>query len=351
VACANNNSPGPSASGGGGGKPGAGKKGCFVTDTAGINDKSFNQTSYQGLKDKATELGATSQYLQSKTQEDYVPNIQAFLDQSCDLIETNGFLLGPATETAVKANPDQKFSIIDYDFFDRLGKDISYPNARELTFQTDQAAFLAGYLAAGLTKSGTVATFGGLNIPTVTIFENGFAAGIRKYNQDNGTTVKLIGWDPGTKKGTFAGGADPFQDEDAGRRIGKDLIDEGADIILPVAGGTGLGAAAAAQDAGNIAMFWVDNDGCVIASDFCSLFITSVVKHVDVASADTFASVVDGTFVGGRYVGTLANDGIGLAPYHEWATKVPQELKFKVEELKSGIISGDVSVDPRDYPA
>jgi basic membrane protein A len=251
----------------------------------------------------------------------------------------------------VKANPDQMFSIIDFDFYDKAGKDISYPNARELTFETDQAAFLAGYLAAGLTKTGKVATFGGANISTVTIFENGFAAGIRKYNQDSGTHVQLLGWDPVKKEGTFAGGANPFQDEDAGRRIGQDLIDEGADIILPVAGGTGLGAAAAAQDAGNVGMFWVDNDGCVIAADFCSLFITSVLKHVDVATADTFESVVNGTFQGGKYVGTLKNDGIGLAPYHDFDSKVPQDLKDKVEQLKQGIIDGSVSVDPADYPA
>src|SRR5947209_10519551 len=209
---------------GGGNKKGAGKLMCFVTDTAGINDKSFNQTGYKGLTDGAKELGYQTKYLQSHTQDDYAPNIQAFIDQKCDLIVTSGFLLGPATAEAAQKNPSQKFGIIDYDYFRTAGNHITYPNVRALTFQTDQNSFLAGYLAAGLTKTGKVGTYGGLNIPTVTIFENGFAAGIRKYNQDNGTHVQLLGWNPEKKEGTFVGGANPFQDTDAGRRIGEDLI-------------------------------------------------------------------------------------------------------------------------------
>ena len=137
---------------GGGNKKGAGKLMCFVTDTAGINDKSFNQTGYKGLTDGAKELGYQTKYLQSHTQDDYAPNIQAFIDQKCDLIVTSGFLLGPATAEAAQKNPSQKFGIIDYDYFDTAGNHITYPNVRALTFQTDQNSFLAGYLAAGLTK-------------------------------------------------------------------------------------------------------------------------------------------------------------------------------------------------------
>jgi len=336
---------------GGGNKKGAGKLMCFVTDTAGINDKSFNQSGYKGLTDGAKELGYQTKYLQSHTQDDYAPNIQAFIDQKCDLIVTSGFLLGPATAEAAQKNPSQKFGIIDYDYFDTAGNHITYPNVRALTFQTDQNSFLAGYLAAGLTKTGKVGTYGGLNIPTVTIFENGFAAGIRKYNQDNGTHVQLLGWNPEKKEGTFVGGANPFQDTDAGRRIGEDLISEGADIILPVAGGDGLGTSAAAQDAKDVAEFWVDTDGCVTASEFCSLFITSVMKRVDTASKDTAAAVVNGTFQGGVYVGTIENKGLDLAPYHDWDSKIPQALKAKIDELKKGIVDGSISVDPADYPA
>jgi basic membrane protein A len=350
AACASNTTTGGGATGEAK-KAGQGQLMCFVTDTAGIDDKSFNQTGYKGLTDGSKELGYQTKFLESKSQNDYAPNVQAFIDQSCNLIVTSGFLLGPATETAAKKYLTQKFAIIDFDYFDEDGNDITYPNVRELTFQTDQNSFLVGYLAAGLTKTGKVGTYGGLNIPTVTIFENGFAAGIRKYNQDNGTTVQLLGWNPETKQGIFNSGANPFQDEDAGRRFGEDLISEGADIILPVAGGTGLGTAAAAQDRANVGLFWVDTDGCVTASQFCSLFITSVMKRVDNASRDSAARVVGGTFKGEKYVGTLANKGLDLAPFHEWDSKIPQPLKDKLNELKQGIIGGSISVDPADYPA
>jgi basic membrane protein A len=327
--------------------PGEGMQGCQVTDTGGIDDKSFNQTAYKGLTDAEAELGITPSYLESQTEQDYEPNIQAFIDQGCDLIITVGFLLGDATAVAAEANPDQKFAIVDVDFFDaEAGEDVVYDNVVELTFATDQAAFLTGYLAAGMTQTGKLGTFGGINIPPVTIFMNGFAAGMAKYNEDNGTTVELLGWDAAKQDGTFTG---DFENQDNGRRVTEDLIAEGADIILPVAGPVGLGAAAAVQDAGNASLVWVDTDGFVSASEYGPLFLTSVMKNMDIAVDQTMASVVDGTYAGGLYVGTLENGGVGIAPYHDFDSEVPQELKDKIEELKAGIIDGSVSVDPADY--
>jgi basic membrane protein A len=345
AACASDKGGGDQAAGNA--KPGAGMSACEVTDTGGIDDRSFNATAYKGLTDAQKQLGVTAKYLESQTQDDFTPNIQAFIDEGCDLIVPVGFLLGDATQAAAEANPDQKFAIVDVDFFDAdKGKDITYDNVKELTFSTDQAAFLAGYLAAGMTKTGKVGTFGGINIPPVTIFMNGFAAGIGKYNQDNGSDVQLLGWDAAKQDGTFTG---DFENQDNGKRVTEDLISEGADIILPVAGPVGLGAAAAAQDAGNVMLVWVDTDGCVSAADYCSLFLTSVMKNMDVAVFDSVKSVVDGTFAGGLYVGTLENGGVGIAPYHDFDSQVPQELKAKIEELKAGIIDGSVSVDPADY--
>jgi basic membrane protein A len=336
---------------GGGGTPaalpGEGMSACQVTDTGGIDDKSFNQTAFAGLELAETELGIEGDFLESQSQADYEPNIQAFIDQGCDLIVTVGFFLGEATAKAAEANPDQKFGIVDFDFLDEAGDDITYDNVRELTFSTDQASFLAGYLSAGMTETGKVGTFGGANLPTVTIFMNGFAAGIAKYNEDNGTSVELLGWDPANPEaGLFTG---DFEDQDKGRRYTEDLISEGADIILPVAGPVGLGAAAAAQDAGNVDLIWIDVDGCVSAAEYCDLFLTSVEKNMDVAVFETIQSMVEDTFEGGLYNGTLENDGVSIAPYHEFEDQVPQELGDKIEELKQGIIDGSVSVDPADY--
>jgi basic membrane protein A len=320
--------------------PGEGILACQVTDTGGIDDKSFNQISHDGLARAVTELGVEESVLESQGDTDYAPNIQAFIDQGCDIIITVGFLLGDATQAAAEANPDQKFAIVDFAY------DPVIPNVLGLTFQTDQAAFLAGYVAAGTTQSGKVATYGGINLPTVTIFMNGFLAGIRSYNQDNGTAVELLGWD-GTD-GAFTGN---FDNQDDGRRLTDDFISEGADIIMPVAGPVGFGTTAAAQDAGDVSVIWVDVDGCVSAEEFCDLFLTSVEKHIDQVVFDAVAQVVDGTFEGGFYTGTLENDGVGIAPFHEFEDDVPAELAARVEELKQGIIDGSVSVNPADYPA
>jgi basic membrane protein A len=331
---------------GGGALPGEGFKACQVTDTGGIDDRSFNATAYAGLTQAESELGVEISFLESQTADDYAPNIDALIQQDCDLIITVGFLLGDATAAAAEANPDQKFAIVDFDFFDSdAGEDITYDNVKELTFSTDQAAFLAGYLAAGMTETGSVGTFGGINIPTVTIFMNGLAAGILKYNEDNGTDVQLLGWDPAAQDGTFTG---DFENQDNGRAVTQDLIDEGADIILPVAGPVGLGAAAAAEEAG-VKMIWVDTDGCVSAAEYCPLFLTSIMKNMNVAVFDQIKAVVDGSFTGGLYTGTLENAGVGIAPYHEFEDQVPQELKDAITELQAGIIDGSVSVDPADY--
>lgn len=341
----------------GGAMAGEGFHGCYVSDVGGVDDRSFNQVIHEGMVRAEEELGIVYDFVESTGPADYAPNLQAFLGADCDLIVPAGFNLGPDTVAAAEANPDQKFAIVDYDIFDFSDPDnpvdVTLDNISELTFQTDQAAFLAGYLSAGMTETGTVATYGGVFFPTVTIFMNGFAAGIRAYNQDNGTAVELLGWDPDTQEGTQVS-PDPavgFDNSAEGRRITEDFIAEGADIILPVAGPTGLGTIAAAEDAGDVSVIWVDTDGCVSIPDSCGLFLTSILKNMDVAVYDTMLSVIEGTFQGGLYVGTLENDGVGIAEFHEFEGEVPQELADRIEELRAGVIDGSVSVDPADYPA
>jgi len=342
---------------GGGKKAGAGVHVCYVSDTGGIDDKSFNQKIHTGFQRAEDELGITYTFVESTSAADYAPNLLNFVSQGCTLIAPAGFNFGPATVESATANPDIKYAIFDYDIYDFTEpanpKDVTLPNVRELTYQTDQAAFLAGYLAAGMTKSGKVATYGGVLFSTVTIFMNGFAAGIRSYNQDNSTSVELLGWNPETQDGTQIS-SDPavgFDSAADGRRVAEDFINEGADIILPVAGPTGLGTVAAAQDAGGVTVIWVDDDGCTTAPESCSVFLTSVLKFLDNSAFNTTQDVIKGTFSPGLYVGTLANEGVGLAPYHEFDSTIPQALKDKIEELKKGIIDGSVSVNPTDYPA
>ncbi|MGH2730444.1 MAG: BMP family lipoprotein [Actinomycetota bacterium] len=317
---------------------------CQVTDTGGVDDKSFNQTAFAGLERAEDELGVEIAVLESQTADDFEPNINAFLEQDCDLIITVGFLLGDATAAAAEANPDTNFAIVDFDFFDfDNGEDITFGNARELTFATDQAAFLAGYVSAGMSESGKLGTYGGINLPTVTIFMNGFEAGMNYYNEQKGSAVELLGWSAADQDGSFTG---DFENQDKGRRTTESLLDEGADIIMPVAGPVGLGTVAAVEDAGSGSVVWVDTDGCISVPEACSLFLTSVQKKMDNAVFDTIQAAVDGAFEGGLYVGTLENDGVDIAPYNEFEDVVPDELKQEVEDIRAGIIDGSISVTP-----
>jgi basic membrane protein A len=346
AACGSDDDDSSSSSGNEGGGGGTDFVGCQVTDTGGVDDKSFNQTAYKGLQDAADELGFEPKVLESQSEADFAPNIDAFLGQDCGIIITVGFLLGNATADAAEANPDQKFAIVDNDLFDtETEQDRNFDNVAELVFSTDQAAFLAGYLAAGMTETGTIGTYGGINLPTVNIFMKGFELGMDKYNEDNGTSVKLAGWSNASGEGLFTG---DFEDQAKGRSTTEALLDQGADIIMPVAGPVGLGSIEAirARPDSNAKLIWVDTDGCVSVEDGCDLFLTSVMKNMDVAVKDVTLAASDGSFEGGTNQGTLENDGVGIAPFHDFDSQVPQELKDKLDELKQQIIDGTIETSP-----
>ena len=234
---------------------------CQVTDTGGIDDKSFNATAWKGVQDAVTQLGVSEANTSNPkklltTRKTSMPSLK----QKCDLIITVGFLLGDATKAAAEANPATKFSIVDYAY------DPAIPNVVGQVFQTDEAAFLAGYVAAGVTKTGKVGTFGGLPIPTVTIFMDGFARGVAYYNEKHATTVEVLGWDMNDEtKGLFT---NSFDDQQKGKDLGVSLMDEGADIIMPVAGPVGLGTAAAVKERGNAYVIGVDSDWFLTNPDY-----------------------------------------------------------------------------------
>lgn len=310
----------------------SGTKVCQVTDTGGIDDKSFNATAWQGVERAQSELSVEGKYLESQQQTDYEKNINAFIEEGCDLIVPVGFLLEGATKAAAEANPDQSFAIVDVVY------DPPMDNVLGLAFATDEAAFLAGYLAAGMTKTGKVGTFGGIPIPPVTIFMEGLVRGVAYYNQENGTSVEVLGWNTETQEGLFTGN---FESTDDGRTLGQTLLGEGADIIMPVAGPVGLGTAEAVRAAGNAWIIGVDTDWTVSAEQYKDIVLTSVKKNMDVAVFDSAKAVQDGTFAGGIYTGTLENGGVGLA---STADAVPAELMTKIDAIRAGIIDGSINI-------
>jgi basic membrane protein A and related proteins len=311
---------------------------CQVTDVGGVDDKSFNQTAYDGVLEASRRFGWEGRVLESQQQTDYERNINEYLATGCDLIVTVGFLLGDATEAAARANPNQRFQILDFAY------DPALDNVWAQVYAVNEAAFMTGYVAAAVSQTGRVGTFGGIPIPPVIDFMDGFALGVDYYNERHDTNVQVLGWDPANREGGLFTGN--FESTDDGRRMAEALMDEGADIIMPVAGPVGLGTAAAVMERGNAYIIGVDTDWTVSAPEFASIVLTSVLKRLDVTVVQAVEAVHNGTFTGGTHLADLANDGVGIAPFHGLDHLVPDNVKAELEEIRADIIAGNIRTLP-----
>lgn len=322
-------------------------KACMVSDSGGFDDQSFNQSGAEGMKAAEEALGIETVLVESQADTDYGPNVNNLVQQGCNIVIGVGFLLEDAIQEAAEANPDTNFALIDSAFSDADFNPVELDNAKPILFNTAEASFLAGYLSAGMSESGTVATFGGIQLPSVAIFMDGFADGVEKYNEDNGTDVNLLGWDKEAQEGSFSG---DFENQSQGQTLTEQFISQGADVIMPVAGPVGLGAAAAASSADGVKIVWVDSDGFLTAAEYKDLMLTSVMKEIAAAVETTITETVEGGFTNEPYVGTLENGGVGLAPYHEFEDDVPAELDAKVKEYKEQIVSGELEIETPNAP-
>lgn len=333
---------GSSADGGG-----SDVKACLVSDAGGFDDQSFNQAGYEGLMQAQDELGVEVNSIESASDADFAPNIDSMIQEGCSYVIGAGFLLEDAIQAAAEANPDINFGLVDSGFSDADFNPVEVENGKPLLFNTVEAAFLGGYVAAAMSESGTVATYGGLPIPSVQIFMDGYALGIEQYNTDNDADVQLLGWAIEAQDGDFTG---DFDNQSNGQNLTQTFLSQGADVILPVAGPVGLGTGAALEAAGSGTMIWVDSDG-YLTTDYGSLIITSVMKEIGAAVFDSIQEQVDGEFSNEPYIGTLENSGIGLAPFHDFEGQVPQEVVDRVSELQEQIISGEVTVESANSPS
>jgi basic membrane protein A len=307
----------------------------LVLDTGGPDDKSFNQTAWAGAQAGANAAGWEAAVLEAQQQTDYEKNINEFVTSGCELIITVGFLLGDATLAAAKANPDQKIQILDFAYAEEL------PNVWQQVYATDQAAFMAGYVAASVSQTGKVGTFGGINIPPVVDFMDGFALGVAYYNEQKGAAVEVLGWDPADREGGLFTGN--FDSTDDGRRLAETLMDEGADVIMPVAGPVGLGSAAAIQERGGAWLIGVDNDWRQTAPEFADIVLTNVLKKLDVTVQEAVDAIAAGTYTGGVHVASLENSGVDINTDHEL---ISAETKSELEAIRAGIIDGSIATKP-----
>lgn len=311
-----------------------------MTDEAGLEEHGISQAAFLGLQEAKARLGIDFQFLESVAPTDFEPNIEALLARDCDVIVASGSGLAEAARLAAESNPDRTFVIVGFEF------DPPLRNVVRLRFDIAQPAFLAGYLAAALTTTGRVGAFGDINIAPVTAALDGFWTGIAHYNLEHRTDVRLLGWDPAAPdEGVFVGVGRQRRE----RQVTEGLVEDGADIIMPVATAGGVGAAQAVRDAPGVVLVWFGTDGCLTAGEFCDLIVTSVLRNVDAAVFEIVERFVTGPGHAGVFVGTLDNGGVGLAPFHEFEDEVPARLGTELAEVRQGIADGSISIDPADY--
>lgn len=322
------------------------QKVCVVLDTGGENDRNFNQFTLEGARRAAREAGLPFDHIVTTSDEDYLPYIRNYVEDGCGLILTVGFLMRDATAIVAMENQDVHFAIIDAEYFPG---DVFVPgvlecpntvescyteegglaNVTSLIFAEDQAGYLAGTLAGCMTKTGVIGSVSGMEIPPVVRFVTGYQNGARAFRPDVQT---LNSYSP------------EFNDAYTGKIEGDKQVAAGADVIFGVGGNTGNGGLLAASDLG-LMTIGVDVDQYEILPEVRPSLLTSAAKNVDVAAADAVRAYAEGTLAGGSQRSTVANEGVGLAPYHDWEDKIPQECKDAVDLAAAGLAAGTISAE------
>ena len=292
---------------------------AMVTDVGGVNDQSFNQSAWEGLKRAEKDFGITIAYKESKQDADYGPNMETLTDAGYDLIWGIGFLMGDAIKETAEINPDQKYGIIDFSY----GPDTPQ-NVACAVFQEEEPSFLVGYIAGKMTKTNKVGFVGGIKFPLIEKFEYGYMAGVKLANPDAEVLRQY---------------AESFTDAAKGKAITNNMYQQGADIVFHAAGGVGDGVIEAAKEKGKWAI-GVDKDQNFLAPDHV---LTSAMKRVDNAIYDIGKKLMEGQFAGGEtVVYNLKNDGVGIAPTSD--KHVPAEILAEVDGLIAKIKAGEIVV-------
>jgi basic membrane protein A len=322
------------------------RRACLVADTGGLGDQSFNQTAYEGEREAQAQYGWVPYALEAHGSNDYGLYIDAFMSsERCDLIIAVGALLSQQTAFAADqalyapVGPvPQRFVLLD------AALEPPRANVWAQTYQMDQAAFLAGYVAAAASQQHKVATFGGQDIAPVTDYMDGFILGVQAYNGKQpppAQNVDWVGWDPITRTGTFIG---TFSDQEQGRLAAAAFIAQGADVIMPVAGGAGFGAGQALLAKGSGYLVGVDSDWTKSAPQYKDIVLTSVLKKLDLSVVAAVGAVVAGTFAGGTVNADLQSGEIGLAPFLPGV--VSSQVQTDLATLQANVIAGKVPTKP-----
>ncbi len=295
----------------------------MITDDGGVNDKSFNQSSYEGLKAYEEEGKIKFDYIESHKKTDYQPNLESALDSESDIIFTVGYALYNDTAKAADENPDQKYAIIDNANID--GKE----NLVGITFADNENSFLAGYIAGMTSESNNVGFVGGQKSDVIDRFEYGYRAGVKQAAKEKGVDIEVQ-----------VQYANSFSDQAAGKNIANQMYQNGADVVIHAAGGTGIGVFEAAKENDKY-VIGVDRDQKEEAPDN---ILVSTIKGVGKAVQLTLDDLIEGKFAGGETVAYHLSDGEALGIAYGDNDLVAQDVKDKVEELRQQIIDGEIEV-------
>ena len=298
----------------------------LVTDVGRVDDRGFNQSSWEGVKASAAALGLPAEYIETTDPADYATNINALLDKGDNVIVTVGFNLADATVKAAQANPNVLFIGVDE------AQDTVIPNLVGIVFNEDQSGFLAGVLAARMSKSGKVAGVYGAAVPAVVRFREGFANGA-KYANPN-ISVQSTYYPGDISKA--------FNDPTWGANTADQALDQGVDVVFAAGGGTGNGALSAVArrttTAKPLFCIGVDTDQWNTLADAHPCLLSSAVKDIPPALDKVLKQAVAGTVKGGNFTGTVA-----LAPFHDFGTVIPQSVQDELTKLAVDLASGKLS--------
>lgn len=291
----------------------------MVTDVGGVNDQSFNQSAWEGLQRTKKEMGIKVSYQESKQDADYPANLETLYDAKNDLIWGIGFKMADAILIAAKQNPKQKYAIIDYSYGAKTP-----PNVLGVMFKAEEGAFLAGYISAKMSKTGTLGFIGGMSVPIIHSFQYGFKAGAKYANPKINILEQY---------------AESFTDAAKGKAIANQMMGKGADVVFHAAGAVGDGVIEAVKEKNKMAV-GVDRDQNYLAP---KNVITSSMKRIDNAIFNVVADLNKGTFKGGTTIEYGLKDGaVDVAPT---TTKmVPSILLEDVAKLKKEIIAGKIKI-------
>ena len=295
----------------------------LVTDAGGIDDNAFNTSAWAGVRQSEAALNAWTAYLESTDSGEFDVNIGRFAADGFDVVVSAGYALNEATVTAAGNYPDTDFIGVDQ------SNDGSLPNLTSLVFREDQAGFLAGALAAMMSKSGTVAAVLATNqAPGVVAFKEGYEVGA-KYIDPNVTVIST--YHPG-------GVETAFTDPEWGAAAARDAIESGADVLFGVGGTTGNGAIIETAAHEGAYCIGVDSDQWYSLPEAHPCLISSAMKMIAPGVFDLIEAAKEGTFPRGTYYGE-----IGIAPYHDFDALIPESVKTKIEELEQNLADGTIS--------